>query len=71
LGAWNDFTSRTAKTDKDGRFTLKGLLPGQPYHFIAGFNLKNQRDGELLNQRIGLSVKPGETLDLGDLKYRK
>jgi RNA polymerase sigma factor (sigma-70 family) len=69
-GAWNDFTGRTAKTDKDGRFTVSGLLASQQYRLLAGFKL-DKADGELLHDRLGLLVKPGETLELGELKPKK
>jgi hypothetical protein len=69
-GAWTDFTSRTTKTDKDGRFVLPGLLPGQKYRLIAGFKVEEQ-GGEVLHERSGLSVKAGEQSDLGDLKPKK
>jgi hypothetical protein len=41
-GAWPGFTGRTTKTDKDGRFELAGLLPGQKYRLVAGFNVEKQ-----------------------------
>ena len=69
-GAWQHFTGRTAKTDKDGKFTLTGLLPGQKYHLIAGFNFEKM-GGELLHERTDVTVKPGATNDLGDLKPKK
>jgi RNA polymerase sigma factor (sigma-70 family) len=69
-GAWQHFTSRTAKTDQTGRFTLTGLLPGHEYRLRAGFNAEKQ-GGELLHQRGGVTVKVGEAKDLGDLKPRK
>ncbi len=69
-GAWSGFTSRTAKTDKDGHFTLTGLIPGQKYRLVAGFNTE-KTGGELLHQQSGIAVKPGEASDLGDLKPKK
>ncbi|QJW94811.1 sigma-70 family RNA polymerase sigma factor [Frigoriglobus tundricola] len=69
-GAWKHFTGRTARTDKDGTFTLTGLLPGQEYHLIAGFNVEKM-GGELLHERNGVTVKPGGTTDLGDLNPKK
>ena len=36
------FASRTTKTDKDGKFTLTGLLPGQEYRLVAGFNVEKK-----------------------------
>ena len=68
--AWQEFTGRTTKTDKGGRFTITGLLPGQQYRFVAGFNLEKP-DRELLHVRNGVTVKPGEAHDLGDLKPEK
>ena len=69
-GAWHGFTGRTAKTDKDGRFELTGLLPGQEYRLVAGFSIEKQ-GGEILHRQTGLTLKPGEALDLGDLKPKK
>jgi RNA polymerase sigma factor (sigma-70 family) len=69
-GAWDQFTGRTVKTDKDGRFELPGLLPGQEYRLVAGFNVEKQ-GGELHHQRTGVTVKAGEKTDLGDLKPKK
>jgi hypothetical protein len=68
--AWQEFTGRTTKADKDGRFTVTGLLPGQGYRLAAGFNLEKP-DRELLHVRNGVTVKPGEAHDLGDLKPEK
>jgi hypothetical protein len=69
-GAWQKFTGRTVAADKDGRFAIPGLLPGQKYRLAAGFKME-KKDGELLHQQHGLTVKPGEALDLGDLKPKK
>ncbi|VTR92038.1 sigma-70 family rna polymerase sigma factor : RNA polymerase sigma factor, sigma-70 family OS=Singulisphaera acidiphila (strain ATCC BAA-1392 / DSM 18658 / VKM B-2454 / MOB10) GN=Sinac_5058 PE=4 SV=1: Sigma70_r2: Sigma70_r4_2: CarboxypepD_reg [Gemmata massiliana] len=69
-GAWQRFTGRETKADKDGRFKLKGLLPGQQYRLVVGFH-PEKKGGELLHQRADLTVKPGETTDLGDLKPKK
>ena len=69
-GAWQKFTGRTVAADKDGRFTVPGLIPGQKYRLAAGFKME-KKDGELFHQQHGLTVKPGEALDLGDLKPKK
>jgi protocatechuate 3,4-dioxygenase beta subunit len=69
-GAWQGFTGRTAKADKDGRFTLTGLLPGQEYRLVAGFRTEKQ-GGELLHRSTGVTVKAGGKTDLGDLKPKK
>jgi RNA polymerase sigma factor (sigma-70 family) len=69
-GAWDRFTGLTVKTDKDGRFELPGLLPGQRYRLVAGFNIEKQ-GGEIFQNRTDVTVKAGEKLDLGDLKPKK
>ena len=68
--AWQEFTDRTTKTDKGGRFTITGLLPGQQHRLVAGFNLEKP-DSDLLHVRNGITVKPGGANDLGDLKTEK
>jgi Carboxypeptidase regulatory-like domain len=59
---------RSGQTDKDGKFRIDGLVPGmkfglgvtkEPYALeISGKNLEN------------LSVRPGETRDLGDIRVK-
>jgi RNA polymerase sigma factor (sigma-70 family) len=52
-----------ARTDKDGRFALEGVLPEMP--FYAGFRKGN--DYYVGKPKVGShKLKPGETLDLGD-----
>jgi hypothetical protein len=66
-GPWQGFTMRTAKTDKDGRFRVGGLLPGQRYDLDAG-------EGDLLRREnrthrsADLRVGPGKTKDVGDVE---
>jgi RNA polymerase sigma factor (sigma-70 family) len=60
------------QTDARGRFRLTGMLPDVPFdlkvHLIAPPNAKGERHvtGEVTLARP--TVKPGETLDLGDLR---
>ncbi len=70
LGAWSQVTGRATKADKDGRFTLPSLIPGQTYRLAAAFNPRKP-NSELLHRHDGFTVKPGEALDLGDLKPKK
>jgi hypothetical protein len=58
-------TGKPVFTDKDGRFTLTGIVPG------ISFSLQTQREQVPFraSPRIGWrQLKPGETLDLGDWK---
>ncbi len=55
------------KTDRDGRFRVEGLYPGVP------FAITFVKKGKFLDAGDGyreLSVKPGQTKDLGDIKTK-
>ena len=64
---WLDFTTRTAKTDRDGRFRVDDLLPGVPYalHACDG---DIQKKGTLVLSRNALTLQAGKTKDQGELK---
>lgn len=49
-------------TDKEGRFEIRGLLPGRKYTVIGSSGLERNRVGE------DITVIAGETRDLGDVK---
>ena len=52
-------------TDADGRITLPDLIPGAPYR-ISDWSTVNVQD-KGVQIRKDFTVKPGETLDLGDI----
>ena len=60
----NDFA-----TDAEGRVTLAGLIPGALYR-ISDFST-NRALGKGVQIRTDFTVKPGETLDLGDILIEK
>ena len=68
-GAWQRFTGRTTKTAKDSTFMLPGLLSGQEYFLVAGFDAEKS-GGELLHRRT-MTAKSGQTTDLGDIVVRE
>ena len=51
-------------TDADGRFEIKDLPPGT-HNFVAW----HESAGGFLDKRITVTVKAGESTDLGDLEY--
>jgi RNA polymerase sigma factor (sigma-70 family) len=55
------------KTDRDGRFRVEGLFPGVP--FGIGF-AKKGKFHTASDAYLKLSVKPGQTNDLGDVKTK-
>jgi RNA polymerase sigma factor (sigma-70 family) len=62
-----DQPGRSQCTDKDGRFRLEGIIPGLKF----GLGLRHGRTFLVGEPRIGLRlVKPGETLDLGDIRTK-
>ena len=60
----NDFA-----TDAEGRVTLANLIPGTLYR-ISDFST-NRALGKGVQIRTDFTVKPGETLDLGDILIEK
>jgi RNA polymerase sigma factor (sigma-70 family) len=55
-------------TDAEGRITLVALIPGALYR-ITDFSTVNENKGAQLRKEF--TVKPGETLDLGDIVIEK
>jgi hypothetical protein len=66
------FVSLGDKTDSQGRFRISGLLPNVEFDLNARLSAPPNENGQrLLRSEVIVArptVKPGETLDLGDLK---
>ena len=56
-------------TDAEGKITLPDLIPGAPYR-IVDWSTANV-EGKGVQTRKDFTVKPGETLDLGDILIEK
>jgi RNA polymerase sigma factor (sigma-70 family) len=56
-------------TDVDGRITLPALIPGALYRIVDFSTINDQDKGVQI--RKDFTVKPGETLDLGDIVIEK
>ncbi len=57
------------RTDAEGRLVLNALIPGALYRIGDYATLKDRQNGVIFNKDF--TVKPGETLDLGDLRVEK
>ena len=66
-GSWRTFTGREATTDKEGRFRVEGLIPGEKYNLFGGPGDIERKGGDT-HRSPGLTVTPGQEKDLGDLK---
>jgi len=56
---------KTVRTDNDGRFRLEGAVPN------LDFGLSVRRENSSVGEpRIGVKVKPGQTLDLGTIRVK-
>jgi hypothetical protein len=66
-GSWRGFTGREATTDKEGRFRVEGIIPGEKYDLFGGPG-DIDRKGGATHRSPGLTVTPGQEKDLGDLK---
>ena len=56
-------------SDAQGRLTLPVLIPGATYRFIDFTTVRRGETGPQVRKEF--TVKPGETLDLGDLRIEK
>ncbi len=62
----SSYLAASARTDAEGRFEIPGLTPGLEYEFSAADPTEKHR-----YDTIGkMTVKSGQTLDLGDVKFR-
>jgi len=61
--------SVASRTDAEGRFTMNSLIPGARYRIID-FSAINGESAQI-QVRKEFTVKPGETLDLGDILIEK
>jgi protocatechuate 3,4-dioxygenase beta subunit len=61
LDMWVSYFPGKTQTDRDGRFRIEGLLPGQRFFLSDG------RGGELY---FGPGLRAGQTKDLGDVMFR-
>ena len=57
------------RTDAEGRITLISLIPGALYRIIDFSTVNDETRG--VQVRKDFTVKPGETLDLGDIVIEK
>jgi hypothetical protein len=55
-------------TDTEGRVTLPSLIPGALYRIV---DISTVNDDKGLQVRKDFTVKPGETLDLGEIRIEK
>jgi hypothetical protein len=58
--------AKPVTTDRDGRFQVEGLVPGLPFELHVITKGRPLQIGEIPN----VSVKPGETKDVGDQKVQ-
>jgi RNA polymerase sigma factor (sigma-70 family) len=66
-GPWRSWTTRTAKTDADGKFKLEGLLPGLTYTIHVSDGDLGEFNTLVVTKR-GVTVEAGKIADLGELK---
>jgi RNA polymerase sigma factor (sigma-70 family) len=65
---WRDFTTREGTTDKEGRFRIEGLIPGQRYDLNAGQGQMDRVRNPPTHRYRDFEVEPGKLKDTGDLK---
>jgi RNA polymerase sigma factor (sigma-70 family) len=65
-GAWRNFTGREATTDKDGRFRIEGIIPGETYNLYAGPGNIEYRGG-VSHRALKLTITADQEKELGDL----
>jgi hypothetical protein len=67
------FVLSSARTDKEGRFTIEGLLPETGLILLVGVSEKEGDLGRTIHSVNDVALKEGEAKDLGDVKtqYKK
>ena len=69
LNVYGSQDKLSATTDKEGRFTVAGLVPEQRYDLIIWTTAKaDKRLRQVVHSFKGLTWKAGETKDLGEIK---
>ena len=56
-------------SDAQGRIVFPALIPGATYRVFDEHSIDNDRNGPPIRKEF--TVKPGETLDLGDILIEK
>jgi RNA polymerase sigma factor (sigma-70 family) len=60
-------TAPSVRTDKEGRFTIPGVVPGMKFYL----NIRKDKTYYSVEPKIGLrEVEPAQTLDLGDRRLK-
>jgi RNA polymerase sigma factor (sigma-70 family) len=67
------FVLSSARTDKEGKFTIDGLLPETGLILLVGITEKEGDVGRTIHSVNDIALKEGEAKDLGDVKtqYKK
>ena len=66
---WRKWTTRTATADAEGKFELKGMVPGLTYTVYVSDGDLGEPNTLVVSTR-GVTVESGKVTELGELKKR-